>query len=102
MSKPLERAHDLRDTGPRSRKRLLDWDTPSLKTLIDLLRGDGLESGPHPRHKFTNSEMPMLGGLEAIHLAGVNATRRLAVYGLEVLRSSSSVSMSRSSSANVL
>jgi hypothetical protein len=43
-----------------------------------------LESGADPQHRFANPEMPMLGGLQTGHLAGVDATRRLAVYGFEV------------------
>ena len=46
----------------------------------------GLESGADSRHKFANPEMPMLGGLQTIHLSGVDASRRLAAYGFEVLR----------------
>ncbi|MGD0091562.1 MAG: hypothetical protein ABSE73_16720 [Planctomycetota bacterium] len=45
----------------------------------------GLESGADPQHKFANPEMPMLGGLQTVYLAGVDATRRLAVYGFEVI-----------------
>ena len=45
-----------------------------------------LESGADPRHTFANPEMPALGGLQTVHLAGVGAGRHLAVHGFEVLR----------------
>lgn len=42
-----------------------------------------LEQGSDPEHRFANPEMPMLGGMQTIHLAGTTPARRLAVYGLE-------------------
>ena len=62
-----------------------------------LLLADGLTAGPHtfqltlelgldPQHKFANPEMALLGGQQTIHLSGVDAHRRLAVYGFEVLK----------------
>lgn len=46
-----------------------------------------LDQGWDPEHKFANPEMPMLGGMQTIHMAGTTPERRLAVYGLEVLKS---------------
>jgi hypothetical protein len=45
-----------------------------------------LESGADPQHRFASPELPTFGGLQTVHLAGVDAGRHLAVYGFEVLR----------------
>ncbi|MBI4026320.1 MAG: exo-alpha-sialidase [Verrucomicrobia bacterium] len=62
-------------------RRLLAAGLPDSRHCFQI----GLESGFDPEHKFANPEMPMLGGPQTCFLAGVTATRRLAVYGFEVL-----------------
>ncbi len=81
------------DDGPTARLPLY---LPYRKVQRRLL-ADGLPNGRHrfrltlelgidPQHKFANPEMAVLGGLQTIHLAGVDAGRRLGVYGFEVLQ----------------
>jgi len=44
-----------------------------------------LAAGSDPEHKFANPETALLGGLQTSYLSGVTATRRLALFGFEVL-----------------
>jgi hypothetical protein len=38
------------------------------------------------RRRFASPGLPAFGGLQTVHLAGVDAGRHLAVYGFEALR----------------